>query len=215
MPFATDAFAGSTNTELSVYSAVWSKQSGYTADIHVGVGGQYACCFNAASIGCYQNSGSPAGADYSVQADVKRLAVSASFKPSMGICGRMAAGAHTLYWTYHVDSANETRLYKTVSGTQTLLGTYANTLTTGVAQTHELRMTGTTIEVYIDSVQRISVTDSSIAAAGKAGLIGFQMRETSVQDVGSIDNWSASDIGGGGGSSIAVIANYYRMLRGD
>lgn len=193
MPFASDAFAGAAAQELSVYSGSWSKQSGFTADFSIGVGGQYACCFNAAATACYQHSASPAGADYSVQADITRLAVSASFKPSMGVCGRMASGAATFYWTYHVDASNQTRLYKTVAAATTLLGTYANTLTTGVAQVHELRMTGTTIEVYIDSVQRISVTDSSITAAGKAGLIGTIMRETSVQDVGSIDNWSATD----------------------
>lgn len=212
MAFATDAFAGTTNTELSAYSGVWSKQSGYSADIHIGVGGQYACCFNSSTVGCYQHSASPAGADYSIQADIKRLAAS-SYTPRMGVCGRMAAGAQTLYWTYHSDTTNTTKLYKTVAGAQTELGSYANTLTTGVAQTHELRMTGTTIELYIDGVQRVSVTDSSITAAGKAGLIAFQMREPSVQDTGSIDNWSATDIGGGGGSTQAPRSMYINRLR--
>lgn len=192
MSFASDGFAGAAATELNAYSALWVKLTGYTANMNIGVSGQYACCFDSSAAACYRNTSTPGGANYSVAADVMRLAVS-TYKPSMGVCARMSSSANTMYWTFHVDSANETRLYKTVSGAQTLLGSYSNTLTTNSAQRHTLDCNNTTIAVKINGTTRISVTDSAISAAGFAGLIGFTMREPSVQDTGSIDAWAATD----------------------
>ena len=191
MPFATETFAGTGGTELSAYAAAWSKQTSFAQNAVVGIDGPY---FNvaAAAYGCYQHSASPAGADYSVAADIKRIGGTAN--PQMGVCGRMQAGAGTFYSSLHIHSLNSTRLYVWVAGTPTQIGSsYANTLTTGVAQTHELRMTGSTIELYIDGVLRISATDTTITTAGKAGIIGHSMRDSGVADTGSIDNWSATD----------------------
>lgn len=193
MAFASDTFTGTPVTELSAYSAAWSKQSGFTTDAFIGPDGPYCIVAGNLTYGVYQNSGSPASADYSVFADVKRIGGTAT--PQMGVCGRMQSGAGTFYCTLHFHSLNQTRLYKCVSGAFTQLSSsYSNSLTTGVAQRHELRMSGSTISVHIDGgAAVISVTDTSITTAGKAGLIGFTMRDSGVADTGSIDNWEAVD----------------------
>lgn len=192
MSFASDNFAGTGATELAAYNAAWSKQTSFATSAVIGIDGQY---FNAATAGAYavyQHSASPASADYSVFGDVKRIGGTAT--PQMGVAGRMQSGAGTFYSSIHFHSLNSTRLYVWVAGTPTQIGSsYSNTLTTGVAQTHELRMTGSTIELYIDGVQRISAADSTITTAGKAGIIGRDMRDSGVADTGSIDNWSAVD----------------------
>lgn len=152
--------------------------------------------FNNASVNTavYQHSASPSSADYSVSIDYTQL--SGSARPQVGACGRMQSGAATFYATLHVTGSNQTRLYKWVAGSATQLGSsYANTIGNGNTQTHELRMTGTTIECYVGATQAVTVTDSSISTAGKAGILGVAMRDSGIADTGRIDNfraWEAS-----------------------
>lgn len=63
------------------------------------------------------------------------------------------------------------RLFKRVSGTFTQLGSSVNMGWTHLA-THTVRLTatGNSIVVYFDGVAQISVTDSSISAAGSVGM---------------------------------------------
>lgn len=211
MSFATDTFTGTTNQELSLYSAAWSKHTGYAQDGVIGVdSGTYAICNSNTLAAVYQNSGAPASADYSVFADLKKL--TGANAPQLGVCGRMAAGADTRYAFLHLHGSNVSRLYKWVAGTQTQLGSdYANTLTS-TAQRFELRMSGTSISGYIDGVLRVGpVTDVAISAAGKAGIHMFNMREVGVADAGSLDNFDAVDAGAGGGA-YPVASNMHSFM---
>jgi hypothetical protein len=202
MPFASDSFSGTANDALQTYSANWAKQSGFTQDMSIGHDSPtYACDFSG-NRAVYQHAASPNSADYSVFADLKRLATGTN-QPVYGVAGRMQAGASTFYSALQVTAANQIRLYKCVGSTTfTQLASASNTQTVGVAQNIELRMVGTTISVYIDGTQVISVTDSSITSAGKAGLVGEAMRDTGLADLAAIDNWHAdnpatpSDLGG-------------------
>lgn len=192
--FASDSFTGSiAQQELSAYSSVWSKQTGHADNIVIGQDAQtYCMCTSASAYGVYQHSASPAGADYSVFVDVTQLA--GTLRPQYGACGRMQAAADTFYATLHFTTPNQTRLYKWVSGTPTQLGSsYANTIGNGNTQTHELRMAGTTISAYVGATLAVTTTDSAISTAGKAGIIGFSMRDTGVADTGKIDNFRANE----------------------
>ena len=204
MSFASDTFTGTPATELSAYNSNWSKQSGFTVDAFIGPdSGTYAIVASPSSYGVYVRSESPASADYSVFCDVTRRAV-ASEVPQMGIVGRAQAGAGTFYAFFHFDNANETRLYKCVAGSFTQLGSgYSLTLTTGVAVNLELRMAGSSIKGFVNGVERVAVTDTSITGAGKAGIIGHKMRVTGVQDTGQIDNFSAVNAA----SAASAVAN--------
>ena len=62
-------------------------------------------------------------------------------------------------------------LGKVVAGTYTSLGTYAaGTLTAGTTYTIRVEAIGTAVKAYLDGVQRISVTDSSVTTGGGLGL---------------------------------------------
>lgn len=202
MGFATDAFGGTSGNNLTTGS--WVQQTGFTENFIYGTNGAYANAASSAAYAVYQHTGAPAGADYSIFADISRT-TSGTSSPEFGVCGRMQASAATFYAAWHLRASNETRLYKCVAGTFThISGTaYSHTLTPGTPVQIELRMSGTSLSVYIDGVLRIGpVTDSSISTAGKAGIIGFAMRQAGVADTATIDNFDAVDAGGGSSTTL-------------
>lgn len=116
-------------------------------------------------LGAVRPSGVTASADYDVQADYTIYTdISGS-----ALCGRMHATDFTFYYTYY--QSGELVLAKMIAGTPTSIGWWISTLTGG-GTTYDLRlnMVGTAIKVFVNGVQRISVTDGSITATGTAGL---------------------------------------------
>lgn len=199
MTFASDAFAGTLGQELNAYSASWVKQTGYTENGIIGGDGQWATTGATVSYACYRNTATPADANYTVTADiVKRSAGSAS--PILGVTGRAAAGAQTFYWVIYTHSAGNIRLFKMVSGTQTQLGgNHSFTLTNNVPASLQLRMDGSNISAWLNGTQVIGpIADTSITAAGNAGLILLSARDVGVTDSGYIDNWAAAALSAGG-----------------
>ena len=87
-----------------------------------------------------------------------------------GITARHSTSDTTFYLARHLRSTNQWQLFKFVAGTATNIGVYAETIANGSTRTLKLTCTGTAIKVYIDGVERISVTDSAITAAGYCGL---------------------------------------------
>jgi hypothetical protein len=69
-------------------------------------------------------------------------------------------------------TTNKVRLYKVVANVKTQLGgDVAVTLTRGYKYRLHVTMVGAAINVWIDGVNLISTTDSSLSAAGKVGII--------------------------------------------
>ncbi len=119
----------------------------------------------------------PGTPNYYVQADITPQ--SGGCDGIGGVCGRKTAGSgsgsnFTCYWADYYDTVatgtRTWRLYKVVSGSYTSLGSYTENIGT-TTKTLKLEMNGTAIKVYVDGVQRISVTDSSITANGRAGVV--------------------------------------------
>jgi hypothetical protein len=131
-------------------------------------------------------SGVPASADYTVSCDYTVYTDIAS----ISICGRMSTSADTMYYVYYLN--NELVLVKRVAGAITTLGTWPTTLSTGgTTYQLELDMSGTTIRALLNGVERISVTDGDITAAGRAGV-----RSAGSNDSGTgkhIDNFLVED----------------------
>lgn len=114
----------------------------------------------------YLASGVP-DPDYAVCAGIYIIGMD---KRGLGVAGRVSSTADTMYYAYYETAAAAWRLYKRVSGTATLLGSYAQTLDFLTTYRLRLSMSGDQIEVSIDDVLRISATDNSITDAGYAGL---------------------------------------------
>jgi hypothetical protein len=128
---------------------------------------------NGTDFAMYYASGVPSSADYAVEGDVHVKSILAA--DAVGIIGRSSTSADTYYLARHVTSGTDRwELAKSVSGTITSLGTYDQTLSAGSTSTLRLEMQGSTIRLLVNGVQRVSVTDTSIAAAGRGGTrLGF------------------------------------------
>jgi hypothetical protein len=219
--FGTGAvtFTGTQFVELSTVVSELSKQSGFATDGILGAGGTYAIQNGGTGAAVYQHSATPPSANYSVWADIAKLSGSTGSGPRMGVCGRMAAGADTFYYALYSHDTTNIRLFKRVAGTQTQLGSSYTYTATSTAAKLELVMDGSSISVKLnDSTVIGPVTDAAITAAGLAGVYLFDMRETGVADSGSLDNFDAAAIGGGGGSVGAGLMSSpllnSRLLRG-
>lgn len=139
----------------------------------------------------------PASADYYVQADV--IPQSGGSGGVAGVIGRKTAGTgsttnYNLYWADYYDHATagsrQWRLIKAVGGSVTVLGTYTENIGT-TTKTLKLEMIGTAIKLYVDGVQRVSVTDSSVTAAGRAGVV-FGAAASPTTNAIFLDNFVAS-----------------------
>lgn len=113
---------------------------------------------------CYY-TGTPSSADYSVTATITIK----SSVGSTGVAGRVSTTERTYYTAYIEQTSGLVVLAKRVAGAITSLG--VSPLTYGVGDhVLTLDMVGTTIRALVGGVQVVSVVDSSITAAGKAGI---------------------------------------------
>jgi len=131
-------------------------------------------------------SGSPASADYSVECDYTRYTNTAA----IAIAGRISTAAATFYYVYEL--FGEVVLAKQVNGVITSLAVdVTGLMVNGSTYKLRLEMIGSAIKVFVDGVQKLSVTDTDITAAGKVGV-----RSPSSNDAGTgkhIDNFLAYD----------------------
>jgi hypothetical protein len=188
--FVSDAFTetGGLPVILSSHTpdtgSTWVKHGSYTGDLTVDhandrvVGG-------GAALGIYYNDAAPASADYTVQVDVVMLNNTLAGYP--GVAGRVNTGADTMYRAIYDQPNGNWVLDKQVAGANTVLGTYAQSLSNSTTYVLKLEMIGTAIKLYVDAVQRVSVTDSGVAAAGKAGVVLF------ASGVSDVDNFVATN----------------------
>jgi hypothetical protein len=189
--FVTDSFTESSDTTLASHTgsvgATWTKHpaAAYTstATVDAATDRVYPLAITA-----YYASGVPPSADYYVQADFYAASI---ISVNAAIVGRMDTTADTMYLV-RLNNGTVWELRKIVAGSATTLGsdsTAGNLPTVGNSKTVKLVMTGSTITVFVSGVSVISVTDTDITSAGKAGL-RFSGTATSTTGF-HIDNFSA------------------------
>jgi hypothetical protein len=144
----------------------------------------------------YYASGTPATAEYDVEAVARPITVAAGASDAV-VAGRMDTAALTFYCVRYVTATTNWRLTRFVTGTATDLGTnFTQTLTADTDYTVKLEIRDATKKVFIDGVERISSTDNTITAAGLAGM---RMVSGAVGDAAGmhIDSFTASDVPSG------------------
>lgn len=107
-----------------------------------------------------------------------------------------------MYAVYIKDGAAVCQLYKKVAGTWSAIGSAFEEPAAG--SVCKLEINGTALKFYDDGVEIGSATDSSISAAGKAGMGAGGGAElvTAADDIRSawkFDTLSVNDLGGGAG----------------
>lgn len=191
--FACDDFTGTNGTNLEAHTpsgsgcgGTWTVQGSNTTAF-MKIDTNHAYCAIAGDWSVYYISPSPADADYSVQALVH---INAGTSTGGGVAGRINTTTGAGYMAYYSGGAAAWRLVSFDGASETIIGTYAGDSPATADRVAKVSMNGTTIALLIDTVSRISVTNSAVAAAGKAGLI------PNFFDNGSdryLDNFTASD----------------------
>lgn len=195
--FASDSFTGTENTELVAYSASWTNGPVATGKMEIAAN---RIRHNSTTSSIYYHANTPASADYSVSADLYVKSTGISNAP--GVAGRMSTSIASFYMArYLADAANLAwELYKAVDNTFTLLGSSAQTLVDETSYNIKLDMVGTAIKLFKESegTAVISVTDSSVTAAGRAGIRTYSGVAPSDTTGLHLDNFSADDAAASG-----------------
>ena len=196
--FANDTFTEPTiDTVLSSHTpdsgGAWVQHGSYTGVLTVSQATD-RILGDGIALGVYYHNASPATANYTVAADVVVSSNAAASYP--GVTCRTSTSADTMYRGWYDQPNTRWVMDKIVAGGAAVtLGTpFTQTLSNSTTYNMVLRCDGDQISLNIDggSVEIPAVTDTAIAAAGKAGV--FQLTAS----VADIDTFVATDIAAGG-----------------
>lgn len=113
-------------------------------------------------------AGQTTWSNYAVEAKIKAINPKA-----VGIVGRYGDSSNYYMFRLHIEF-DKAQLYKKVGGTFTLLQEVTYDFSAGTWYTLKLELNGTTLKGYVNGVQQISVSDSSLTA----GSIGVRPYDT-------------------------------------
>ena len=174
---STDAFTDTSGTSLASHSdgfgTIWKHQTGGANAVVTdanrvrrnGVAGYTIDYVDA----------TPTSADYSVEADLVVKSNLAS--DATGVIGRLNTAATTFYMARWEQAAAGTtgtwRLARYSSGTATSLAALTSQPQPVVGETYriKLEMIGSSLALYVNGVLKVSATDATITAAGRAGIM--------------------------------------------
>ncbi len=174
---SADEMTGSNGTLLSAHTgAVGATWTRWVNDSITGVITDANRLRRDASAGgvTYYATTAPPSANYSVTADMHVKSLIGA--DNVGVTGRIdlgnTNGIGTHYLVRYDVNADAWQLRKNVDGAGTALGSWTPSpaIQAGDAHRMTLELNGTTIRMLIDGVQRASVTDNTIAGAGRAGV---------------------------------------------
>lgn len=194
--FLTDFFLGVDGTDLGSHTpdlgGSWSvNASGITIQSnHLEVSG-----FNQRE---GSNAAAPPSADYDVEADI--TLVTAGMGSEVRLYGRQSFGAGNSYAAVYDDVAQLWRLQVFAGAFPTDLDTSPSPVFTSGTHTMLLHMSGSSLELHVDSSVVCSGVDTSYSSPGTAGVYMYNYTPGSI----SLDNLHAGDIvsGVGGGPGV-------------
>jgi lysophospholipase L1-like esterase len=189
MPIITsDTFTDTPNTLLESHTgstgATWTKNPAFSTG-SAAISSASRLRGNATNA-VYYSSGSPSSADYDVEADF----YVASPSGAAGITLRMSASLATYYLLDYEGPSSAWHLYTVLGGSTINVITFTQSLTTGQSYHVRLAARGSQITAYVDGVQIISISDTSIPSAGHPGLF-FSQSDTDSTGY-HLDNFAAS-----------------------
>ncbi len=206
--FVKDTFTDTAGTDIASHTpdvgGAWTYRSGSTGDLVIDNNNRLR---TASAADCrIIDATVPSSPDYVVQADITQVTNSTSTE--FNIMGRYDLATDNWYAIHFYNGNNNIFLYKFISGSFTLLGTYGYTPTVGVPFNVQLVMSGTTIQAVLNGTLVLSVTDSSVTGAGHGGVRSFNSADndsigTRVDNFQVINsNWATSSGGIGSPANI-------------
>ena len=113
----------------------------------------------------------PASADYTVEADLVMKSMLSD--DAAGIIGRVNTASNTYYLASWEERDNSWNLAKVTNGSIGYLDYVANQPALVIGQTYRLKleMVGSTLNLYVNGVLKVSDTDTSLTGLGRAGIM--------------------------------------------
>lgn len=140
----------------------------------------------------YSATPGPTSADYDVLFTLAALETSNN-PYSCGVMGRFADASNYYYGRVLPSlQANDKRIYKEIAGVQTSLGSGDNANT--VSDVILLEMRGSTLRLLQNGVERVSVSDSALTAAGKGGLLWGGIAGDSTISTWRVDDFKVDEV---------------------
>jgi len=118
------------------------------------------------------NSTAPGTADYEVEAAITLGGLSAGGSVGIGIVGRYQ-DVNNFYLAWIDSGAANVILFRVQSGGYTPINNWNNGSALASPVTLKLRMSGTSLEIWVNGVMRVPYTDSGVGAAGVFGFRAF------------------------------------------
>ena len=200
---SSDTFTGDAGSTLQSHvsdsGAAWAKPVGTWADaVITGSTGRIRKGGTNTGVALYYTSAAPASVDYKVEADLHVPAVPLPTNDAIGVVGRLdpaASPSGTYYQAFYEYSSQKwTLAERTSSGFQWIGQSNVASLSVGTYRL-TLDMSGSTIRLLVNGVEQVSVVDTSITAAGRAGVIlGWNNQGTTDTDTSGmqLDNFSVT-----------------------
>lgn len=189
----SDSFTDTATTALASHTgetgATWTKHGiNASGTAEISNANRLRGTSAGASLVLHYASGVPGSADYYVEASIKFLSMLSG--TYAGVAGRINTAANTFYWAiYNVSSAS----WELWNAT-TKIGSFAYIASAGEEHTLRLDMAGTTIRLLVNGAEAVSVTDATISAAGRAGVLSYGVTSDSTGLHHS--SFAAADAGG-------------------
>lgn len=137
-----------------------------------------------------------ADADLSGSDHFAQVTVTAWGQNRHGVDARYSSSAYTCYLFMERHATPDCAIFKTVSGTDTALITGGSA--PSLSYTLKGECNGSTLTLYINGGSNRTVTDTAITAGVRGGL---HYSQPTASTAARFDDWSAEDLGGGGGSA--------------
>ena len=176
---SSDSFTDTSGKLLAAHTgelaAAWTRVLG-TANATVSNEGRI---FKAtAGYSVDQNSLVQATPDYTVEADLVHKSVLTD--DAMGVIGRYNTSSNTFYLASWEERDNSWNLALVTNGTIDYLDYVLNqpALVTGQTYRLKLELVGSALKLYVNGVLKVSVTDTTLTAAGRAGIMTGRVATT-------------------------------------
>lgn len=192
MTFASYDFSGTPGSTLQAANTSFVKVTGYSTDAVIT--GANRLRAESAANAVYRHTASPPSADYDVGCDL--FIHDSSGDTNAGVVARCSSSAATFYFARWRTGVGH-QLFRFVNGEATQLGaTVGTSYSNGTTAKIRLRVEGSTISLFkdLDASPIISVTDTTITAAGFAGLY---INNSGFTSGPHIDDWAASGLSTG------------------
>ncbi|MDX6372104.1 MAG: hypothetical protein QOD98_1092, partial [Nocardioidaceae bacterium] len=174
---STDPFTGTSGSSLAAHSdglgTIWKHQAGGANAVITDANRVRRNGLLGYTIDYVDAT--PPSADYSVEADLDVMSNLGS--DATGVIGRLNTATNTFYlarWEQSAFGATGTwRLARYTNGTVTSLAALTAQAQPVAGETYRIKldMSGSSLALYVNGVLKVSATDATLTAAGKAGIM--------------------------------------------